>query len=143
MSDPVQDLLDNAGGGAPAFKFTNFGDRVTGTVTSRRVKDIPAMKPGDPARPTLIIDLRADDGSEHALFVKEGQMTAALGRAVKEAGRQTIVVGDRMAVEFTHTEKASKAGYNDKKMFAVAYKAGAQQPEPVAAAAGVDLSSLI
>lgn len=141
MSDPVQDYLNNSGGnGGAIVKFVTVGDKIAGTITGRRVKDMKAIDEGKPPVPTLIIDVTDDEGAEHALFVKPGQMTAALGKAVKEAGRETIVIGDRIGVQFTGTESVPGKP-SPKKLFAVAYKAGAQTPVPPAAA--VNVSDLI
>lgn len=156
MSNDVNDFL--FAGGAPSAKFPTIGTLVKGTVVSSEVTqqtdldgklkywDNDTNKPMMQAVITLQTDLRDpeidDDQGLRRLFVK-GQMQAALRDALQKAGAK-LEVGGTLAVKYEKDEKASKAGYNPKKVYVAAYQAptssvndllDAPEPESVGAAA--------
>lgn len=122
MPDAVDEYLDNRGGsGAPSFKWSAIGDVVAGTVTGRRIVDHDDLQ-GEPTQ-SLVIDITADDGEEHTVWVKRGQMESALANTLKSAGSR-LQAGDRLAIKYASDRPAKKAGHNPQKIYEVAYKKG-------------------
>lgn len=134
------------GSGAPAFKFENPGDTITGFISEpprkRQQTDINTQQPvfWDPPANTqpkyqweiTLIETQGkdgrplqdssdpDDSGERRIFMRSHMLTA--GRdAVRQAGATGLEVGAKMRVTFTGYGEA-KRGLSPAKLFQVQYK---------------------
>ena len=137
MTD-IDDFLTASG--APAFKFTEIGDTIKGTVTSVEKRDVfkfgtqePDTWPNGNKKEQLVITVDAD-GEEFRIFaVKPSAMFAAIREAVAKSGGR-FAEGGTLAVKHTGTEPSKTPGYAPRKLFAAKY----EPPAPVADVFGDD-----
>lgn len=126
MSDQVAKFLQDNAQFAPAFKFEQIGDKVAGEVMRANVVDGTDLN-GNPQR-QLVIQVRTDAGTEHAIWVKPGQQLTALYKALHEAKpndpQPSVEAGDRLAMLFATTEPSKTPGFTPKKVFQCAVRAG-------------------
>lgn len=134
MTDPNDILL---GSGVPSAKFPTIGTLVKGVVEFSEVNqqtDIKGEKKfyddGNPMQQivvTLMTDERDpeidNDDGRRKLYVK-GQMTKAIGDALRQAGAR-LEVGGTLAVKFEEEEAPKQKGYSPTKVYRAAYKAPA------------------
>lgn len=123
----------------PTLKFESPGDAYTLTITEKAMVQQTEYNPDpnaakvqkfwDDGSPMMMLALSGtlEDGSEHRLFIKGKLQTAAVAKAVADAGEKDINPGGKLWIKFTGWEKA-RSGYNAK-AYEAAYKAGAA-PSP-------------
>lgn len=127
-------------GGAPAFRFDNVGDTVTGTIISaeaQQQKDYATgdLKFWDDGKPMIEIVLTLstalrdpaieDDDGDRRVFVR-GQMLTALKTAIRKSSDSQPKPGARITVAYSGDGEAKKRGYNAPKLYTVEYTAAAQ-----------------
>lgn len=105
--------------GGNSVKFESYGDGIAGTVVFATIKDGKDYS-GNPIR-QRVIDIRTDAGEDKTLYVKPGQMSIELGKALKAVGREAPTPGDRIAVVYER-DIPKTPPLNPQKVFAVAYK---------------------
>lgn len=128
-----------AGGGPKGVKFASYGDTGSGPIivepTVEQQRDYDTGKPltwddGNP-RLQLVVTIKTqlrdpsipDDDGTRRLFVRSG-MRAAVQKAIKDAGVDSLDVGGELTVTYTHDDGRTKQ-----------YKAVYVPPKPGAAAA--------
>jgi hypothetical protein len=136
-----------SGGGAKPFVFENIGDACVGEILLIEKRQQRAFGTGEPMiwedtrEPRMLYyaeiqtDARDDDEDDgiRALYMKggvnyepkEGSGTsagAALDKIMKD-GNLDIAEGGQLAVAFTGMAKATTAGFQSAKLYAVQYKA--------------------
>lgn len=132
MSD---DFL-SGGGGFPAVKFNEIGDKVVGTVANiKRLEDrdpsgeVKTWPNGDPKH-VFVFDLDTEDGTM-SLWVR-GNMVKAIKDAAYAAGVKEMA-GCTLAVQYAGLGEAKK-GMNAPKLYKAQVK-----PAPVSAITADDL----
>jgi hypothetical protein len=122
--------------GAPAFKFEEIGDKVTGTITNLDVRQQTDFDSGEPkfwddGKPmmeiviTLATSLRdkeiEDDDGERRVFCR-GAMMTAFRQAVRKAKDSKPRVGAKVTVTYSGDGEAKKARFNPPKLYTVTYE---------------------
>lgn len=136
----VNDFL--LAGGVPAAKFAQIGDTVRGTVVSSVVTQQTDLKSGEPKlfkngdqMMQVVITLQTDerdasienDDGLRKLYVKS-QMTAAVGKALRDAGAK-LAVGGTLAVQFQSEIPSTTPGFNATKQYVAQYRPPAPSTE--------------
>jgi len=146
-------LLGGSAGKSAFAKDDPIGTTVTGTILSTEVRqqtDLETGKPmtwenGDP-RMQLVVSLQTDqrvpdepdDDGVRAVYVKGSKAPGsqslhdAVRAAVQAANAKGIEPGGTLTVQLIGTEPSKTRGYNDRKLWAAAYKA----PDHAAATGG-------
>lgn len=134
-SDPLDDLF--SGSGAPAFKFDQIGDSVTGVITSLDVRQQTDFESGElkfwddgKAMMEVVITLATalrdpnvdDDEGERRVFCR-GAMLTALKGAVHKVKAQKPAIGGRVTITYSDLGEVKKRGFNAPKLYTVAYEA--------------------
>lgn len=129
--DAVTKLLN---GGAPAWKFENYGDTHTGVITefsAQQQTDFDDGSPkvfanGDPMM-QIVIDvdtqqrLDAEDDGKRRVYVKSN-MLKALSKACRDAGVKSIEAGGQLTVTYVGDgERSGGKKGNPPKLYAVQY----------------------
>ena len=157
-TDEVDAFISSAGGSAPAFRFKNIGDSVTGTVVRRNIVESKDLNTKEMVK-NLVLELETDKeytqevtdritgdikkitGTSWSIWIKPSQLLTALSNALREEGAPpgSPQPGDRLAIKFASTEPSKTPGYSPKKVHAVQYKQGA----PAASAAPTSVDDLL
>ena len=157
-TNDIDDFINSAGGSAPAFKFKNIGDSVTGTVVRRSIIETPDLNTKEKVK-NLVLELETDKeytqevtdritgdikkitGTRWSIWIRPSQLLTALSNALREEGAPpgSPQPGDRIAVKFASTEPSKTPGFSPKKVHAVQYKQGA----PAASAAPTSVDDLL
>ena len=113
-----------------AFKFNDPGDTIDGDIIDTALIEDQYNVGG---KPVLVLTIASNDG-ERKLFVR-GQMSRAVGEAVKSAGADDISEGATVRVTFTGT-KDLNGGHTMK-----LYEAEYVPPQPIGSAVLSDVES--
>lgn len=149
----ANDILMGGGGGGPAWKFDQPGDRDTGTILhppqARQerefVKDNPGggagkvFPSGDPIMGVLV-DVQTsrrddtDDDGQRTFYIEGKRLKMAVRDAVREAGASGLEVGGVLDVTLTHYDIAGdrKSGRNWKIIYTPAGNAALMDTTPAA-----------
>jgi hypothetical protein len=140
------------GTGARSAKFTNFGDKVSGTIMSfkaRQQTDIKGTpKTYDDGNPmmqvviTLLTELVEDDEDDSLRSVyTKGQMLNAIRTAVVKAGARGLADGGRLVVRYDSDKEPSQRGFSPAKQYSARYEL--PDPATVQVADDDDVAGLI
>lgn len=137
----IDDVINSASGGCPAFKFRTFGDKIIGTVTRRNVVETANLNGGTEKTKNLVLEIAADEpitqvqtdgtsitGTDWSVWFKvPSQALGALTAELRARGASTGTpkAGDRLGVEYYDAEKPQHPGHSPKKLHRVQYKAAA------------------
>lgn len=134
----VDDFLARSSGDLhPAFKFTNIGDTLAGTIVEEpRTVTTPNIQTKAPEE-KLIVAVQDDAGNVWALWVKSGFMARALHAATKSAGAR-LAQGGKLVVRFSEERDTGKP--QPAKVFEAIYKPPAVSADDVS---GTNLEDLI
>lgn len=131
--DEANELL--SGGSAPAVKFSEIGDKISGKIlTAERTQqtDFTTGQPKfwDDGKPmwqivvTLATDERdddiEDDDGTRRVFVR-GHMLKAVQAAVRESGRK-LEIGGQLRIKHTGLGDPPKKGFHPPKLFEARYE---------------------
>jgi hypothetical protein len=141
MSQTTTDFL--FAGGAKAFAFNEFGDTVSGEITSAEVRQQTSIEgdlltwPDGKPRNQLVITLQTtlkdndDDDGLRTVYAKGGRfdvnkgegssMRDAIAEAVRLVGAKSIDPGDELAVSYTG-EGVARRGYNAPKLYTAGFR---------------------
>ena len=106
--------------GGSGVKFEEVGDHVAGVISFATIEDGLDLNK-KPVR-NRILDIEGNDGEVRRLYIKRGQMSIEFGKALREAGRDEPVVGDKVAVELVEFRPPTQKGFNPQKIYRVDYK---------------------
>jgi len=123
----------------PAIKFETIGDKYTGQVIDKELRQQTDLDTGElqfwndgRAKMMAVLTLQVQDPTEEDdgkrnLFVR-GLMQQAFREAVKEAHKPDLMVGDYITVEFTGEQAPARKGLNGMKEFKVEVKDQSEPP---------------
>lgn len=107
------DPFDQAMAGGKSFPFVDIGDKfVDGEILNKRI----VIDANDPNKTIPVLDVLID-GATSSVWLSGGKYTA-FKKAMNDASKKVIDVGDLLSMKFVSTEPASKAGYNPRKIYA-------------------------
>lgn len=133
-TDPNDILL--GGGGAPGIKFPTIGTVAKGTVLSFEAQQQTDFATGEPktwkdGKPMMqvVVTMQTDDrdpeidddDGQRRLFVR-GQMTKAVGDAIRAAGAKGLEVGGVLAVQYVEDKPSETRGFNPAKCYRAQYQ---------------------
>ena len=113
-----------------AFRFDNPGDTIDGDIVETQLIDDQYNVGG---KPVLVLTIATNDG-DRKLFVR-GQMSRAVGEAVKSAGANGIDEGSTVRVTFTGTRELN--GGRTMKLYEAEYV----PPQPIGSAVLSDVEA--
>lgn len=108
MTMTDREFLNSYGGDShPAFKFTNVGDTINGTIAEKpRVVDTKNMNTQAPEK-KLVIPVQTEDGI-FSVWVKAGFAANAVKEALKEAGADGLLEGGTFAMKLVELRDTGK-----------------------------------
>jgi hypothetical protein len=127
--DSPQDTSAFFGATPPAVKFDNHGDKVTGIVTRKMLRQQVDLDTGEAltwndGTPRMQVDVTLsvqpktdDDDGLRRLYVR-GLMRSAIVEAVKTVGGKDLNIGDLLTVEYTSDNEPAKRGLSGAKVYA-------------------------
>ena len=139
MTSMTPDQFFSGVSGAPSFKFTQPGDRVTGKITDLQVVQQRAYSPtglgelktwpsGDPMMQlnvTLQTDLRDpaidDDDGKRRIYIDGRRIREAVKEAFTKVGKDGLEIGGTYTQTFTGYDPESKNPANPAKVYEVVY----------------------
>jgi hypothetical protein len=142
-SDPIRDYINNnTRSKTPSAKFKKIGDKVVGTINAARIVETVDRNTHEKVQ-NLVVELSLDHGVEEgaaleagtirSVWFKPGEMLRRLGDAMKDSQVESLITGDKLAVDFYGEEPTKQV--SPKKLYRVAYKVVAsanQAPAPSA-----------
>lgn len=114
--------------GAPAFKFTDVGDAVKGTIVAQEVRQQTDFATGEPkvwkadGKPMLELVITLDTGDDVVRVFARGEMHKAIKSAVFKAKAARTEIGGVLVVKYTGDGEPKEKGMSGAKLYAAAYK---------------------
>jgi len=125
------DTSEFFGGSIPAVKFGAEGDKITGIVVAKQIRQQTSVDTGElrtwpDGRPKLeaLVDISLapsdrdgeDDDGLRRLYVR-GYMQPAIVAAVRESGQHDLNLGDLLSVIWVSTDAPARKGLDGAKRF--------------------------
>jgi hypothetical protein len=130
VSIVASDTSSFFGTGIPAIKLEVVGDKVSGQVADKELRQQTDLDTGEllfwndgRAKMMAVVTIQTEEPTEEDdgrrnLFVR-GLMQQAFREAIKEAKKQDLSIGDWLTVEFTGERAPTRKGLNGMKEYAV------------------------
>lgn len=121
MSDVTEFLNESDYEKHDAFSFSEVGATISGTICEApRVVPVPDLNnPGQKVK-KLVIAVDTGNGIR-AVWIGRGLLSAAVSKALKDAGETDVKQGGQLAIRHTGVAAPKQKGYNGAKEYAAKY----------------------